>query len=80
MRKSVIAAAVTTGVVAAAVRRGNRTPSRTVRKPAPVIPVQRIRTELEQLVEGDAELVVAEQEAQDTQILAALDQLLGRAS
>jgi hypothetical protein len=74
----VIAAAVTTGMVAAATRRAPRARRAAAKRPAPapVIPAQ--RTALALLVEGDADLVVADQDACDARVLEALDQLLAR--
>ena len=87
MRRSVIAAAVTTCLVAATTLRTRRAHRqlRASHHPAQaasddnvpaVIPTQRPKTDLERLVDGDAELVLADQEAQDDHILAALDHLL----
>ena len=66
MRRLLIAVAVTSGVVAA---------TRRSRKPCPavvpaVIPAPRVRPRLEQLVDDDGGLVVADQNAQDDHILA----------
>ena len=72
MRRALLAAAVTTGFVLARRRPPHAQP------PAPEVPSQRARTGLEMLVDGDADLVVAEQEAQDTHILQALDSLVDR--
>jgi hypothetical protein len=66
VRKAAIAAAVTSG--AGAVRR--RRPKKADPK-APAIPAQ--RSALSPLVEDDAELVLADQDAQDARILALID-------
>jgi hypothetical protein len=67
MRKALLAAAMTSGLVAASRRRPPAAP------PAedPPVPAQR-RT---RLVDGDAELIESEQDAQDAAILALLDRL-----
>jgi hypothetical protein len=82
MRRAALAVALTTGLVAAATRRASRRPGRPDPIPSQRQPSgrSRPRTELEQLVDGDADLVLAEQEAQDARVLLALDQHLGRAS
>ncbi len=90
VRRSVIAAAVTTCVVAATTRYSRQRPwadEQPSAGPQPLppltghvapdtIPAQRPKTDLEQLVDGDADLVLADQDAQDAHILATLDQLL----
>ena len=67
MRRALIAAAVTSGLVAAG-RRRHRPPAQAPAPPA--VPRQRSR-----IVEGDAELSVALEDAQDERILALLDRL-----
>jgi hypothetical protein len=70
VRRAVIAAAVTGGAVA--VRR--RRPKKAVTGPkAPVVPGPRVA--LTEIMEGDDELVLADQDAQDARILALIDQL-----
>ena len=77
MRKAVLAAAVASGLVAVSRLRPAR-PARPSAGPVPGatdIPRQR---GLAPFVEGDADLVLADQEAQDARVLQALDELLGR--
>ena len=74
MRKAVIAAAVTTGVVAAAAR-PKKTAVRRPRTPEVVVPAP--RSGLALIVEDVDGLLVDEQDARDAQLL---DALVGRAS
>lgn len=76
MRKAVIAAAVTTGVVAAAAR-PKKKPAAPPRKRVPKVVVPAQRSGLALIVEDVDELVLADQEARDAQLL---DALVGRAS
>ena len=69
MRRALIAAAVTSGVVAAR-RRTKHQPVAVPAAVAPAVPAQRAK-----LVEGDAELCVADQEAEDNHLLDLLDRL-----
>lgn len=72
MRKAVIAAAVTTGVVAAAAR-----PKKPAKPRATKVVVPAQRTGLALIVEDVDGLAVDEQDAQDARLL---DALVGRAS
>jgi hypothetical protein len=73
VRRALIAAAVTSGMVAAR-RRRRTTPQGAlpVQVPAlaPVVPAQRAK-----IIDGDAELSVAEQESQDNRLLDLIDRL-----
>jgi hypothetical protein len=74
VRRALIAAAVTSGLVAVR-RRSRLQPPPPAADPEPepapaVVPTQRAK-----IVEGDAELSVADQEAEDDRILALLDRL-----
>lgn len=77
MRRALLAAAVTSGFVLARRRPHQAQPEAADQ---PEVPAQRARTDLEMLIDGDADLVLAEQEAQDTHILQALDTLVDGAS
>lgn len=67
VRRAVLAAAVTTGVVAAARRRTARVP-----EPGPQVPQQR-RSGLDDLGLRVADLVVLEEDARDARLCRALD-------
>ena len=67
VRRAVLAAAVTTGVVAAARRRATRAP-----EPGPQVPQQR-RIGLDDLGMRVADLVVPEEDARDARLWQALD-------
>lgn len=72
VRRAWIAAGITAGFVMAA-RKPKDEPASHRRRGAPRVPAQRARTALEHLVDGDADLVIADQDAQDAHILEALD-------
>jgi hypothetical protein len=70
VRKAVIAAAVTGGAVAVRRRRPKKVAAVIT---AAEVPAQRVA--LTEIMKGDGELVLAEQDAQDARILALIDQL-----
>ena len=78
MRKAVLAAAVTTGVAAAAVTRRPRPAKAPPRARAPKVVVPAQRSGLALIVDDVDGLEVAEQEARDAQVLSALDALVSR--
>jgi hypothetical protein len=73
VRTSVVITALATAAVAVSRRR------RPARPPRALAPVPALPTQVRRLVEDDADLVVADQDARDEHVLAVLDAHLGRA-